>query len=157
MAQGRGHRAELRIHGPPISECAFWLRSEGLRSALFPAFCVAFPLRSRTHCVPKTPKDLSGFGETCSFQYDRARFGFSPRRRGAMLHQAGNSFNPAVVGVASLWVLLQMLPSQDDQSQAVSSIQPVVATVVVEARRRRLERFHSDLSTASNRSVATED
>ncbi len=50
---------------------------------------------------------LTGFGETSSFCKARDAYGFIPRSRHMVLEQAGNSFNPTVLGVALLWCLMQ--------------------------------------------------
>ena len=51
-------------------------------------------------------KALSACGETCSFSIDRGDVGLNPRRRRAIVSQAGNSMFVPIAGMSLLYVCL---------------------------------------------------
>ena len=57
----------------------------------------------------------SQHGETTSFMFDRASFGFPPRARHHMFFQAGDGMSLPSIGVALLWMLMHpLLPRERD-------------------------------------------
>ena len=60
----------------------------------------------------------SQHGETTSFMFDRASFGFPPRARHHMFVQAGDGMSLPSVGVALLWMLMHpLLPREREEVQ----------------------------------------
>ena len=87
---------------------------------------------------------LSYFGESCSFSFERSDFDLPPRRRRAMRMQAGNGFNTSFIAIGFLYCLSLLLePEPLEDAPAGGLLVSAAAAASQRLRRLRAQRSNS--------------